>query len=334
MCDLCILCLESTEPLTNEHIFPEAAGGNISKYLLCKSCNSQLGQWVDAPYVDQKYIQLARVVYKVSGKTGKIPQPFSDTYSIDGSESQLRIKLDKDFAPRVVPQAPKVWVTENGEIGLSLSRDVKDKKDIPRTIRTVLSRFFKSDEGMRLEWSEEEKENAIQKAIDGAMKIQPTSEQIQSSLIGNWTIDLKALFVEHVKVVYEICCVEFGHHFIGSPSAERLRIFLLAKCTEEAEPWDLIDAARHLNVAPQVPPDLDGFVKYLTNNSPHTHHVAVVTSTGVVCSMLGMGATFYTKYLELAGVADVAKVYLNSIAGEKSGVFVLSELLTFLRRPS
>lgn len=324
----CILCLESTEPLTEEHIFPEAAGGNISKYVLCKPCNDKLGHWVDAPYVDQKHIQLARVTYKIPGKTGNIPQPFSDIYSIDGSDGQLKIKLDKDFAPRVVPQAPKVWVTEDGEVGLSLSLDVKDRKDIPKIIRTVLSRFFKSDEGMRLGWSDEQKENAIQKSIDGASKVDPRSEQIQSPLGGRWTIELKALFAEYVKVIYEICCLEFGTPFINSRSGVLLRAFLRAQCCDEPEPWELMDMAKHLNVAPQIPPDLDGFIRHLTNGNPHTHHIAVVTPAGVVCSMLGMGAVFHARDLNQAqGVADVAKVYVSSVTGGKSGIFCLRELL-------
>lgn len=328
MSDTCILCLESSKPLTEEHIFPEAAGGSISKYLLCKTCNDKLGHSVDAPYVDQKHIQLARATYKIQGKVGKIPQPFSDTYSIDDSETELKIKLDSNFAPRVVPQAPKVWITEDGEIGLSLSRDVRDMKKIPTVIRTTLSRFFKSEDGMQLGWSEEEKERAIQRSIEGAKQVTPKSERIQPSLRVRWTIDLKALFVEHVKVIYEICCIEFGNHFRDSASGQRLRTFLLARCADTPEPWEWLEVAKHLNVAPNVPPELDGFVKHLTNNNQHAYHVAVVMPSGVVCSMLGMGAVFHTKDLErISAASDVAKVYLSSINGGKSGIFTLGELL-------
>ena len=328
MCDPCILCLQSTEPLTEEHIFPEAAGGRISKQILCKPCNDRLGRRVDAPYLNQKNIQLARVTYQISGKTGNIPQPFSDTYTIDGSVGQLKIKLDKDFAPRVVPQAPKVWVTESGEVGFSLSRDVKDRKDIPKTIRTVLSRFFNSDEGMRLGWSDEQKKNAIQKSIDRASTVEPRSEQIQSPLGGHWTIELNALFAEHVKVIYEICCIEFGASFINSPSGVRLRSFLRAQCSDEPESWGLVDMAKNLNVVPQIPLELEGLIKRLTDESPDTHHIALVTPVGVVCSMLGMGAMFYDEDLNQApGAADVAKVYISSVTGGKSGIFCLHEIL-------
>ncbi|HUE94003.1 HNH endonuclease [Pseudomonas sp.] len=324
----CILCLKPAEPLTEEHIFPEAAGGNIAKYILCKPCNDKLGHWVDAPYVDQKHIQLARVTYKIPGKRGNIPQPFSDTYSIDGFDSQLKVKLDKNFAPRVVRQAPKIWVTEDGEIGLSLSLDITDRKDIPKIIRTVLSRFFKSEAGIRLEWSDDKKESAIQRSIDGAHKIEPRSEQIQSPLHGSWTIELKALFTEYVKVIYEICYLEFGSAFIDSLSGERLRAFLTAQCCDEPEPWELIDMAKHLNIAPQVPPNLDDFIKHLTNGNPYTHHLAIVTPAGVVCSMLGMGAIFHIRDLvRTLGATDVATVYISSITEGKSGIFSLDELL-------
>lgn len=328
MSDTCILCLESSKPLTEEHIFPESAGGKISKYLLCKTCNDKLGRWVDAPYVYQKHIQLARATYKIQGKTGKIPQPFSDTYSICDSESELKIKLDSDFAPRVVPQAPKVWITESGEIGLSLSRNAKDRKEIPKVIRTTLSRFFKSEEGVKLGWSEEKIETAILRSIEGAAQVPPKSDQIQSPLRGRWTIDLKALFVEHVKVIYEVCCLEFGNCFRDSASGQRLRTFLLARCSDAPEQWECLEVAEHLNIVPHVPPELDGFVKHLTNNNQQTYHVALVIPTGVVCSMLGMGAVFHTKDLEgISAASDVAKVYLSSINGGKSGIFTLGELL-------
>jgi hypothetical protein len=328
MYDPCILCLESTEPLTEEHIFPEAAGGNISKYVLCKSCNDKLGHWVDAPYVNQKHIQLARVTYKIPGKTGNIPQPFSDIYAINGSDGQLKIKLDKNFAPRVVPQAPKVWITEDGEVGISLSVDAKNRKDIPKIIKTALSRFFNSDEAVRLGWSDEQKENAIKKSINGAEKIDPQSEQIQTLLSGRWTIELKALFSEHVKVIYEICCLEFGTPFINSQSGGLLRAFLRAQCRDEPESWALMDMAKHLNIVPQIPPGLDGIIRHLTNGNPHTHHIAIVTPAGVVCSMFGMGAVFHARDLnQPQGVADVTKVYLSSVTGGKSGIFSLHECL-------
>ncbi|WP_427851969.1 HNH endonuclease [Stenotrophomonas acidaminiphila] len=326
---MCILCLESHKPLTEEHIFPEAAGGSIAKHLLCKACNDKLGHWIDAPYLDQKHIQLARATYKIQGKTGKVPQPFSDTYTIDESESKLRIKLDSNFAPRVVPQTPRVWITKNREIGLILSRDVRDKKEIPKVIRTTLSRFLNSEAGQQLGWSEEEKEQAIQRSIEGSKQVSPRPEKIQPYLSGRWTIDLKALFAEYVKVIYEICCIEFSSQFRDSASGQRLRTFLLAQCATAPAPWDWIEAAKHLNVAPQVPPDLDDFIKRLTKNNQHTYHIAVVTPSGVVCSMLGMGAVFHTKDLEqIATASDVAKVYMSSINGGKSGIFALGELLS------
>jgi|SRR5579862_677363 len=322
----CILCLDTTQPLTAEHIFPEAAGGTISRYLLCKPCNDKLGRFVDAHYLEQKHIQLARVVYKIQGKTGKIPQPFSDTYSVDGGESQTRIKLDENFAPRVVPEAPEVWVTKTGDIGFRLFRDVRDRKDIPKIIRTVLSRFFKSDDGKNLKWSEEKQESSIQKAIEEANKIEPKLQQIQSSLGANWTIDKTALFVEYVKVLYEVCCIEFGPNFIGVPSAERLRKFLLSICTEEPAEWDLEETAKRLNVS--ALPDPSDFVKRLTNSNPHTYHVAVAMPSGAACSMLGMGAVFGADDMVKSTSSDFGvKVYLSSVSGDRSGVFTLLELL-------
>lgn len=271
MIDLCILCLNSNEPLTDEHIFPYAAGGRISGIILCTICNKKLGKWIDSPYLEQKHIQLARAVYRIPGRSKKIPQPFSDRYTIGNNQSN-EIKIDQDFNPVVVPKAPEIWATENKKIDIKFSRDVKYAHEIPKIIRTTFTRFFKSDEGKSLGWTEEEKQGAIKKSIDEARNRKLTSESIQLLLNGTWHIDLKTSFAEHVKVIYEICCIEFGKGFIHTSSGEKMRMFLINRCQDnKGDDYDLEDLAKHLKIISIVPPDLDGILKYLTQNAPHTH---------------------------------------------------------------
>jgi len=44
----CILCLLTKASLTEEHIIPERIGGKLWVRFLCDSCNSRLGERVDA----------------------------------------------------------------------------------------------------------------------------------------------------------------------------------------------------------------------------------------------------------------------------------------------
>lgn len=321
----CILCLNTDAPLTEEHVFPEAAGGTISRYLLCKVCNSKVGQFIDAPYLRQKPIELVRAVHRIPGKSGYIPQPFSDVHSIERNGRQIKVRLDQAFAPRVVPAAPKIWMTEEGHIAIQISRDEKDKDQIPIIIRTALTRFFKSEQGQRLGWSTTDQEQVIHRSVENASAIEPTSERLEIPLNGRWEVDLKALFAEHVKVIYEVCCLELGGKFMGSDAAERIRKFLLAHCINDSEDWDYEATARWLDVAPYLTSELSAHINHLTEGKKDTYHVAMLTPKGVMCSMLGLGAVFSFRQLAEMRLSDNdAVAYLCGINGGESGVYSLA----------
>jgi len=128
--------------LTVEHLFPEAIGGRIKARILCQSCNSRLGQYIDAPFLKQKSIELVRAVHRLAGRNGKVPQPFSDIYSYDTPKGTLKFRLDENFLPRIIPQAPRIWIDENQSIGLEISMDEQDRRCLPIIIKTVFNRFF------------------------------------------------------------------------------------------------------------------------------------------------------------------------------------------------
>lgn len=46
--DRCILCCQTVESLSEEHIIPDALGGRLVVHFLCKPCNDRLGARVDA----------------------------------------------------------------------------------------------------------------------------------------------------------------------------------------------------------------------------------------------------------------------------------------------
>jgi hypothetical protein len=146
--NFCVLCLDDKLPLSEEHIFPESAGGRLKKSILCKTCNEKLGNSIDGPFLDLKHIQLARSILQISSKkSGYIPIPFESIYTADGINGPIKIKLDNNFHPVAVPQKPEVNVNSVGEIVISLSLDAEYSKDIPKIVKTSLSRFFRKDDG-------------------------------------------------------------------------------------------------------------------------------------------------------------------------------------------
>jgi len=324
----CIFCLKDTQELTEEHIFPEAAGGHLTAFILCKSCNSLIGQYIDAPFLKQKNIELARSAYRLSGKKGYIPQPFSDIYSVESPDGTLRFRLDKNFTPRSVPEAPKVWITENKKIGISVSLDKQDRKNLPAILKTTLIRFFKSETGNTLGWTLEEQERAIQRFIDKAMEQELRTIPISTTLQGSWTLDLRALYTELVKVTYEIGYLQFGENFLHLKAGCKLREFLLAQCSNTPPPWELVEIQKHLQLmmAP-LPPEIDEFTQRLCQGKRHNYHLAFSTSNGIACSLLDTTSIFYDKDLGLPGKSgEDIQIYINSVTDDDRGVFSLFEV--------
>lgn len=324
----CILCLQPGQALTLEHVFPDATGGRITARILCQSCNSRLGQYVDAPFIKLKHVEMARATHRMAGRNRKVPQPFSDTYTFDGPDSTLTFQLDENFVPRTVRQAPKVWVDEDGAIGLEAAVDVQDRPRLPVIIRTAMTRFFKN-EGQALGWSPEKQDHMIQRHIDQAMQTEIRVTHISTTLHGRWSFDLCALYAELVKVIYEIAYLEFGVDFLDTMAAGRLRTFLMAQCADSPAPWTLPEMEQHLQLRlVKLPDELDALTQFLCRNDRSNYHLAIVTSTHVLCTMLNASAVFLDADIaRLCKPQDHQRLYINHIIGDDYGVFSLGEAI-------
>lgn len=296
--------------------------------ILCQPCNSHLGRYIDAPFLKQKHIELARATYRLAGKTGKIPQPFSDIYTTDVPDGTLAFRLDKDFVPRTITRAPKVSVTANGEIKLELAVDEQDRPRLPTIIRNTLSRFFKKD-GQALGWAPAEQASVIQKSIDQALQSESRSTPISTPLRGEWTINLQTLYVELIKIVYEIGYLEFGPAFLDTPAASKLRTFLLAQCADTPASWALPEMQRHLQVSMiELPAELDTLTRFLCRENRANYYMSIVTSNGMVCSLLNTTCVFFDADLApLWTSGNDMRIYVNSITDDDHGVFGLREAL-------
>jgi HNH endonuclease len=328
MINFCVLCLNDNLSLTDEHIFPESAGGRIKKCILCKTCNDKAGNYIDAPYLDMKHVQLARAILQIpSKKSGYIPIPLNDTYATNGINGLFKVKLDSNFQPIAVPQAPLVHINASGELNISLSRDVKYARDISKIIRTTLSRFFRSKEGGILGWSAQEQEDAILKIIESAKKVPPTEERVQFPIEGNWELSLSPSYAEYVKIIYEICCIESEGTFPTTASGQKIRNFLMERITgKSASEFDVKEAALALNVHPGIPEDLKSLFEKITDKQLNSYHFALVGASSVVVYMFGFGASFHSSDFFRID-KKTTKVYLNKINGGKFGIYDLEELI-------
>jgi hypothetical protein len=322
MIDFCVLCLSNEYPLTVEHIFPEAIGGRIQFPILCAKCNSDVGRKIDAPFLNQKNIQLARLTFGIAGKSGQLPQPFSENYATEIEGVQTHFKIRTDFSVNLIPSAPEISVGKDRSVTIKLNRDVEFSHQIPKILENSLRRFFASEEGRSLRWKSDEIENAICKSIASVKKTEPVKTHITAELSGKWEIDLRRLFVEHVKILYEIACIESKGSFARTSKGEKVRSFLYELSKDQHQPsWGLNEKALELEIAPDLPEHLIQFSNILANQEAHSFHMAIVSKYGVIVNTLGIGAMMPTAAL-LPDDATI-RIYINSIKDQNYGIYDL-----------
>jgi hypothetical protein len=312
--DKCVLCL-AAKLLTEEHIFPEGIGGSLTADILCKDCNSNLGHKVDAPYLEQPHVQLARNALGVSGKRDHIPQPFSEIYEVTGTQTKLRIRLDVNFKPKVIPDVSGVSVRPDGALSISLTVDAGERGMIAGIIKKKLERFFETPDGKALNWTHQQISDAIAMASEQASHAEADRSPI-GKLHGVFKVDLKRLFLEHIKVAYEITCIHFKEHFLGTSRAEEVRQFLFENSrADKTDTWDIGDVAKRLKISPQLSdPAINLLIAQLTANAPHAYHVALISGQHVIVSMLGMGVVL----TDVVGADQTSSaIYINDIQRRK-----------------
>lgn len=213
----CIICLKSNPEggFSEEHIFPESLGGNLTTRQVCKPCNDYLGHSVDAPLVNHTLIAIARMRLGLAGKTGRVPNPFSNATLREQPDRKVRFQFaPHQSAPQKIYAYPSVKRADRDGVGtLNFKIDVDDGQDFGNMINKALRRAGASpllpDEIERLKSSVVRTEN-------------PTLEIKLSLDISDYQRGI-------VKIMYELACMWLGEHYLGDPTAAILRDFMRDK---------------------------------------------------------------------------------------------------------
>jgi hypothetical protein len=289
---LCINCF-TTDALTEEHVFADGAGGYVTAYILCKTCNGHFGANIDSPYLKQPVVELARNTLRIGGRRRIIPQPLKGPYIVEGPAGEATINLDVDFNPRVVPKVHDIEILEDGGLALSMVIDAKDRDKIPGIVRSKYERFFKSEEGAALGWSKDEQEKALKDTIDGYMSA-PDKETPTGTLSNSITINASTLFLEAAKVAFEIAAIEDGLDFVESARADQFRD--LFKRVERGEIKDIPTFRQMLSSfnAAEIPLNspIARSIDWMTGGEAHENHVAILNGPHGIISMFGIPYLF------------------------------------------
>lgn len=139
----CIICKEDkpSNEFSEEHVFPDSIGGTLIIKSVCKTCNDRLGSSVDCYLTDHWLIKGERLILKIPGKSGKVPNPL-EIGVLDGTDQETKYIFNDDGTPKelyLVPSITKVS-NEDGSESAIIKIDKKDKDKLPDMINKMRRR--------------------------------------------------------------------------------------------------------------------------------------------------------------------------------------------------
>lgn len=306
----CIICHQDNVELSDEHVIPDAIGGYIHCYKVCKKCNSHLGENVDSHLLNHYLIKGARHVHKLKGKKGAIPNPLTGDGVLNTGE-KVRVEDVKGIAtPRILPQSPEIAAdNKSGKITV----DVKDEKLIPAMQQKMLKKMgLKSGEVTLVSHRE-------------VHQIPKPVVQMQVK------VDLKKYKIGLLKMAYE-CCVETFPEYENDPLGQLYAEILHDVAYEVDGAIDRLDEVKFEGNGLQDPlePLFSQFIDY-TNNKRHI--IVLFNHTGHLYCLVKVFAIFsqLIKMSDSAYLKDEdIRLYINDFSKNGYELLTLAELVAKL----
>lgn len=183
---------------SDEHIIPKSLGNDtLRTNLVCKSCNSNLGKFVDAPFINRFEVELLRSILGISGHKGSIPTPLKTGEDKEGNT----IFLDAKLNPRYLS---KIQDNENGYTIIANSKEEAKEMGIKKLKRNKLP----------------DKEIEMFKDKVDDSEIQQTNEVIVKTEIN---LDYSDLNLEILKIAYEYFYSVVGEKYYYDDTAKKIR---------------------------------------------------------------------------------------------------------------
>lgn len=306
----CIICHKNDVELSDEHVIPEAIGGYIHCYRVCKDCNSHLGDHVDIHLLNHYLIKGSRYVHRLKGKTGFIPNPITGIGQLDTGEKVRVEDVNGVATPRILPKS--LEIAEDRKSG-RITVDAKDEKLIPAMQQKMLKKMgVKPEEVMVVSHRE------VQQIAHPVVQMQAM-------------IDLKNFKIGLLKIAYE-CCVEKFHEYEKDPLGQKYAEILHDVAYEADGAMKRLDEVRFEDDGFQDPlePLLSQFIDY-SNDKRHIvvlfNHAGCLTCIvkvfNIFCQYIQMSDAPYLKESEM-------QFYINDFSKHGYEQKTLTELVSGL----
>lgn len=199
----CIICRESKEDnkenFNKEHVFPEAIGGGHSIMLVCCVCNTDMGKYIDSPFLSHVKIKSLRKKYKLKSYGRNIGNPFSQ-YNKKDDPFYHEITEDGDVYRHYKPTQETIRDEKGFRVAMTV--DEKDWKN-PDFMKKVKQRIAK-EQGVPIE--------SIEISID---RIEPPSQTTDHFWGSN-----RPIIMESLKVAHEFAAEQISQ-YIDTPFATK-----------------------------------------------------------------------------------------------------------------
>ncbi|MCD8151271.1 MAG: HNH endonuclease [Clostridiales bacterium] len=206
----CIFCEKTETELTDgncfniEHIIPKALGNDhFILHNVCKNCNSGLGTYVDSYFVDHPIVKIIREKYKISGQSGKLPNPFSEVMDQEGHRYRVLNDKNGKVSLEIIP-----CVKENDNAIRIVSQNRKE------ALEMMSKRFSKGH------YSDNAKQIILDQINNASMK------KIDNEFEFSLSIDINRFYLEALKIAYEYGMLKLGDEYFADVRATEIRKFL------------------------------------------------------------------------------------------------------------
>lgn len=195
----CIICRLTKKALerSDEHVIPDSLNGYYHIYSVCRNCNSNMGASVDGVLLNHKLAQLYRFSEGISGKSGKVPNPFSEIKSIKGNpKASVKTEISND-GKIVYKYIPKVETEENEDGTIKSFNILVDSRD-KKMIEGIRQKIIKRNKLENAQFTTKENvENVIE----------------NPELTGQWEVDTLKFKLGLLKIAYEFAVDSIDGYF-------------------------------------------------------------------------------------------------------------------------
>ncbi|SEQ02529.1 HNH endonuclease [Amphritea atlantica] len=300
----CIICREESDNFSDEHVIPDALGGYYHIYTVCKECNSDLGSSVDAKLVNHQFAEFQRYLLGLTGKSKKLPNPFSGTHHIaEDVNKKIQLRLGEDGKPTpytITNVSYEELETEGGGTKVSICIDASDEKKLDSILEKIAKKLQVPIEQLE----------GIDRSVQTVEK-----PNIKCSL----SIDLADFKIGLLKIAYEFS-VDTVDGYFSDPSAIEISEILKNAKYDSVEKFVSIGSGFDHQI-------FDGLRDYLDFESKK-HYLIIVGSQdhGLVClvhlhGMFSVGVRLsnlpYPDSLAVIGVNDIEKKSFRKIHPEQ-----------------